>query len=153
MKLKVNDIAPNFSLEDQDGKLHSLAQYLGKKVVLYFYPKDDTPGCTKEACSFRDHQAALTGKNVVVLGVSMDSVESHKKFEEKYSLSFPLLADGKKEAVTPYGVYGEKMSFGKVRMGITRKTFLIGVDGRIEKIYSKVSTETHAADIIADWGL
>ncbi|HKB88363.1 MAG TPA: thioredoxin-dependent thiol peroxidase [Patescibacteria group bacterium] len=147
---KEGDSAIDFSLPDQDGKYHSLTNYHGKWVVLYFYPKDDTPGCTKEACSFRDSFRELTKLNVVVLGVSKDSVKSHKKFAEKYDLNFPILSDESKETIIAYGAWGPKKFMGREYDGIIRMTYLINPDGNIEKIYPKVNPLTHAEEIIQD---
>jgi len=130
--------APDFSLPDASGTLHSLADYRGKTVVLYFYPKDDTPGCTKEACGFRDLSDEFAQRDVVVLGVSPDGGEDHKKFAEKYNLPFPLLSDEDKEVMTAYGAYGEKMMYGKTRIGVIRSTTVIGPDGLVIKHWKKV---------------
>lgn len=145
--------APDFTLPaigDEavvtNGQVH-LAD-LKKKVVLYFYPKDDTPGCTKEACNFRDVYHQLQKQGVVVLGVSTDSVASHKKFAEKYGLPFPLLADTEKTVAQQYGVYGEKSMYGKKYMGVTRATFLIDEEGIVRKVWPKVKPEDHAAEVI-----
>ncbi len=142
--------AAAFTLPDQDGQEHSLKEYLGKWVVLYFYPKDDTPGCTAEACSFRDGYAALKRQGIVVLGVSADPVKKHKKFAEKYSLPFLLLADEEKKVVELYGVWNKKRFMGREYMGITRTTFLIDPEGRIAKIYEQVTPDKHADEILAD---
>ena len=146
----VGSPAPQFSLPDQHGTEHSLSQYLGKWVLLYFYPKDDTPGCTKEACAIRDADPDLSSLGAVVLGVSADSVTSHKKFAEKYSLAFPLLADESKEVINAYGVWGDKKLMGKEYEGILRTSFLIGPDGVIEKVYENVKPEAHAAEVLED---
>lgn len=140
--------APTFSLPDQNGIVHSLSQYKGKKVLLYFYPKDDTPGCTVEACSFRDNLARLQSHGIVVLGVSADSTESHKKFEEKHQLNFPLLADTEKEVVQAYGVLQEKSMFGKTFMGIHRDSFLIDEEGNIIKHFKKVKPAQHVQEVL-----
>jgi len=142
--------APTFTLEDQGGKEHSLADYAGKWVLLYFYPKDDTPGCTIEACTIRDQFKDFTKIGAVVLGVSTDSVASHKKFAEKYGLPFTLLADVNKEVVGAYGVFGEKKMMGKTYMGVRRTSFLIDPEGKVAKVYEKVKPEAHAAAVIAD---
>jgi peroxiredoxin Q/BCP len=149
LKLKVGDVAPEFSVATNGGGRVSLADYKGKNVVLYFYPKDDTPGCTKEACSFRDNFAALKKRGAVVLGVSPDPVKSHDKFVEKFKLPFTLLADDEKTIVTAYGVWGEKSFMGRNYMGVHRVTFLIGPDGRIKKIWPKVKPEEHVAEVLA----
>lgn len=151
--LKVGDKAPEFLLNDQDGKAHSLQDYSGKKLVIYFYPKDQTPGCIKEACNFRDNIDAFTANNIAVLGVSIDSEKSHQNFIEKQSLNFPLLADIDKKMVTDYGVWGEKSMYGRKFMGTFRKTFLVNEEGTIDKIYDKVKVATHAEDIIKDWDI
>ncbi len=150
MELVVGDKAPAFSLQDQEGKTHSLSQYNGQWVVLYFYPKDDTPGCTKEACSFRDNLPNFDGVNAVVLGVSADTVEKHAAFAEKYALSFSLLADPEKKVIEKYGVWQEKKNFGKVYFGIKRMTYLIGPDGKIAKIYKTVKPAEHGEKVLAD---
>lgn len=142
--------APAFTLPDQDGKKHALADYKGKWVLLYFYPKDDTPGCTIEACSFRDQFQDFTSIDAVVLGVSPDSVASHKKFAEKFELPFTLLADEHKEVVGAYGVFGEKKFMGKTYMGTSRTSFLIDPEGNIAKVYEKVKPPVHAAEVIKD---
>jgi len=150
MSLSVGDPAPDFSLSDADGNTYSLADLKGQRVVLYFYPRDNTPGCTKEACGFRDHYTAYQDKDVVVLGVSTDDAKSHGKFISKYNLPFPLLVDEGGEVASRYGVYGLKKFMGKEYMGITRSTFIIGADGTLEKIYAKVKAETHAETVLAD---
>ena len=142
--------AYQFSLPDQDNKIHSLKDYAGKKILLYFYPKDDTPGCTKEACNFRDRLDQLTNHGLVVLGVSKDSPESHVKFREKYSLTFPLLSDEQLEAAKGYGVWVEKSMFGKKYMGIQRDSFLIDEDGNIIKHYKKVKPAGHVDEVLKD---
>jgi peroxiredoxin Q/BCP len=148
-ELKVGDLAPAFEAQTQSGKTVSLKQLAGKTVILYFYPKDDTPGCTKEACGFRDGYAALQAKGAVILGVSADSVESHQKFATKFSLPFDLLADPERKIIEAYGAWGEKSMYGKKYMGIVRITVVIGPDGKIRQLYPKVSPETHAQDILA----
>ena len=150
MNLKVGDIAPDFELPDQDGKTHKLSDYLGQKILVYFYPKDDTPGCTKEACQIRDNFPKFSSVNTLVLGISTDSVESHKKFAQKYRLPFTLLADVKKEVVNSYGVYKPKKLFGKEFFGTVRTSFLIDDRGKIAKIYEKVKPEVHAASVLTD---
>ncbi len=142
--------APDFSLPDQEGKTHALSGYLGKWVLLYFYPKDDTPGCTKEACMLRDALPHFTGLSAAVLGVSVDSVESHKKFAEKYGLPFTLLADPEKHVVNLYSVWGEKQMMGKTYLGTKRTSFLIGPDGVIKKVYEGVKPDIHAEEVLAD---
>jgi len=147
--LEINKAAPDFELPDQNGKIHSLAQYKGKKVLLYFYPKDDTPGCTTEACSFRDSYDELSSK-LVVLGVSPDSVASHKKFAEKYNLNFPILSDEGHKLADTYEVWGEKKFMGRTYMGVTRASFLIDEAGNLAKIYPKVVPKEHVAEVTAD---
>ena len=140
--------AIDFSLPDQNGKIHQLSNYKGKWVVLFFYPKDDTPGCTKEACGFRDGIVELKKLDVVVLGVSADSVASHKKFADKYHLNFPLLSDEKKEVIKKYGAWGKKKFLGKEFEGILRITYLINPQGEIVKKFEKVKPDIHAQEII-----
>ena len=147
--LKEGDPAPPFTADTNGGGKISLADLQGKNVILYFYPKDDTPGCTKEACAFRDHFAEFKTKRAVVLGVSIDPVKSHDKFVEKFKLPFTLLADEDKHLVQAYGVWGQKSFMGRKYMGIHRVTFLIGPDGRIKKIWPKVKPEAHAAEVLA----
>lgn len=142
--------APDFTLLDQDGTSHTLSAYQGKRVLLYFYPKDDTPGCTKEACMLRDALPNFTKLDAVVFGVSADSVKSHKKFAEKYGLPFTLLADEGKEVVNAYGVWGKKKMMGREYDGIFRTSFLIAADGSIEKVYENVKPELHAAQVLKD---
>ena len=148
-ELVVGAKAPVFSAPDQSGKTVSLADFKGKKVVLYFYPKDDTPGCTTEACSFRDEHSAFLKKGAVVLGVSPDSAKSHTKFIEKFSLPFPLLADEDKTIANAYGVWVEKSMYGKKYMGVERSTFVIGPDGKLLAIYRKVKPAEHTAEVLA----
>ena len=150
LKLKEGDFAPEFSTATNGGGHVSLAELKGKSVVLYFYPRDDTPGCTKEACAFRDEFAEFKKRGAVVLGVSPDSAKSHDKFVEKFKLPFTLLADEEKKIVTAYGVWGEKSFLGKRYFGTHRVTFLIGPDGRIKKIWPKVKPEEHAAEVLAN---
>ena len=142
--------APAFTLPDQEGKEHSLSGYKGRWVLLYFYPKDDTPGCTIEACAIRDQFKDFTKIGAVVLGVSTDSVASHKKFANAYELPFTLLADVTKEVVGQYGVFGEKKFMGRTYLGTMRTSFLIDPKGKIVKVYEKVKPEIHAAEVIAD---
>lgn len=141
--------APDFTATDQDGHTVSLNQFAGKKVVLYFYPKDDTPGCTAEACDFRDNYQGLTAQDIVVLGVSVDDEQSHQKFIAKHNLPFTLLADTDKKIVEAYGVWVEKNNFGKKYMGIARKTFLIDEQGVITHIIDKVDTKNATAQVLA----
>lgn len=137
--------APSFRLQDTEGNIHTLDQYRGKWVVLYFYPKDDTPGCTTEACSFRDAHEALLGKQAVVLGVSRDNAGSHEKFTKKYSLSFPLLSDPDHTTMDAYGAWGKKM-FGQE--GVLRKTFIIDPEGQVVKVYGRVTPIGHAEQVL-----
>lgn len=150
MKIEAGKPAPDFTLPDQDGKAHKLSDYRGQWVLLYFYPEDDTPGCTKEACVIRDYFPQFGGLKAKVLGVSVDSVASHKKFEEKYKLPFILLADEKKEVVKQYGVWREKNFLGKKYIGTARTSFLIDPEGKIVKIYEKVKPEAHATEVLED---
>jgi peroxiredoxin Q/BCP len=149
LKLKEGDQAPTFTVATSGGGKISLADYLGKNVILYFYPRDDTPGCTKEACAFRDGFAAFKKKGAVIFGVSPDSVKSHDKFVEKFKLPFTLLADEDKKIVEAYGVWGEKSFMGRKYLGVYRVTFLIGKDGKIRKIWPTVKPEEHAAEVLA----
>jgi peroxiredoxin Q/BCP len=143
------DKAPDFSLSDQNGQTISLSDFAGKKVVLYFYPKDNTPGCTRQACAFAENYAGFRDKDIVVIGISKDSVASHKKFAEKYDLPFILLADPELQAIQAYGVWQEKKLYGKISMGVVRTTFIIDEKGMIEKIMPKVKPDTNAAEILA----
>lgn len=144
------DTAPDFSLPDQDGKMHTLASYRGRWVLLYFYPKDSTPGCTKEACMIRDAFPRFEKIHAHVFGISADSVQSHKKFAETYQLPFPLLSDAEKTVVTAYGVWREKQMMGKKFFGIVRSSFLIDPEGVVRKFYPSVKPETHAEEVLAD---
>ncbi|MBN1481520.1 thioredoxin-dependent thiol peroxidase [candidate division KSB1 bacterium] len=147
--LQPGDRAPDFSLPASTGETISLSSYKGKKrVVLYFYPKDDTSGCTKEACSFRDNLAAIESQDTMVLGVSPDSLKSHEKFIGKYDLNFPLLSDEDHTVAESYGAWGEKSMYGKTYMGMIRKTFVIGKDGIIEHAFHKVKAAEHGAEIL-----
>lgn len=150
LKLKEGDIAPAFTAATSGGGTVSLADLKGKNVVLYFYPRDDTPGCTKEACAFRDHFAGFKKKGAVVLGVSIDPVKSHDKFAAKFKLPFTLLADEDRKIVEAYGVWGEKSFMGRKYQGTHRVTFLIGPDGRIRKIWPRVKPEKHAAEVLGE---
>ena len=149
--LSVGDKAPQFKLNDQDGNLVQMSDFKGQKLVIYFYPKDQTPGCIKEACSFRDNIDAYKKHNIAVLGVSIDNEKSHQNFIKKQELNFPLLADVEKEMVNSYEVWGEKSMYGRKYMGTFRKTFLINESGSIDKIYEKVKVATHAEDVLTDW--
>ncbi|ALL08939.1 thiol peroxidase [Pedobacter sp. PACM 27299] len=147
-ELTAGQAAPDFTATDQDGNPISLNQFKGKKVVLYFYPKDNTPGCTAEACDFRDNYQGLIAKGIVVLGVSIDSEQSHQKFASKYELPFTLIADPDKKIVEAYGVWGEKNMYGKKYMGTNRKTFLIDENGVITHIIAKVDTKNATAQVL-----
>jgi peroxiredoxin Q/BCP len=149
LKLKDGDVAPPFQARTNGGGEVSLADYQGRSVILYFYPRDDTPGCTKEACGFRDQFAAFKQQGAVILGVSTDTAKSHEKFADKFKLPFPLLADEDRQIVSAYGVWGEKRFMGRKYMGTHRVTFLIGPDGRIRKIWPNVKPEEHAAEVLA----
>ena len=148
-KLKEGDKAPDFSVTDESGKTVSLKDLRGKKFVLYFYPKDDTPGCTKEACSFRDSFSKFKKRGIEVFGVSLDSEKSHQKFIDKFSLPFRLLADTDRQLADSFGTYGEKKFMGRTYMGVNRMTFLIDEKGKIKKIFSKVKPEEHAEEVLA----
>ncbi len=149
LKLKEGDPAPDFTVLTNGGGQVSLADFRGKNVILYFYPRDNTPGCTTEACGFRDQFAAFKKKGAVVLGVSTDPVKSHDKFVEKFTLPFTLLADEDKKIVQAYGVWGEKSFMGRKFMGTNRVTFLIGPDGNIKKIWPTVKPAEHPAEVLA----
>ena len=148
-KPDVGDKAPAFSLEDQSGKTVKLSDFKGKTVVLYFYPKDDTPGCTREACAFRDEHSALQKAGAVVLGVSPDSGPSHAKFAGKYKLPFPLLADTDHAVSEKYGAWGEKSLYGRKFVGITRSTFLIDGSGKVARVWPKVKVDGHVDEVLA----
>ena len=153
MILKQGDKAPAFTTTDQDGKTVSLKDFKGKKVVLYFYPHDNTPTCTTEACNLRDNFSVLAEKGIIILGVSEDSAASHKKFEQKYSLPFPLLVDENHQLLDAYGVWNEKKFMGKTYMGTLRTTFLINEKGKIDHIIEKVESKNHAGQILITWGI
>ena len=154
MALQIGDAAPDFTLPDQNGELVSLAGFKGRRVVIYFYPKDDTPGCTKEACNFRDQWAAFEQHGIKVLGISRDGASSHSKFVAKYSLPFTLLSDAEPCPVAEsYESYGLKKFMGREYMGMMRHTFVVDAEGKIEKAYTKVKAETMADDILRDLGL
>ena len=146
--IKEGDAAPDFEARDAEGDNVRLSDLRGQKVVLYFYPKDDTPGCTKEACSFRDSFAEFGRRGIKVLGVSLDDERSHRKFADKYKLPFTLLADTDHAVAEAYGVYGEKQFMGKKYMGVSRKTFLIDEQGKIKKVFDKVNVEEHADEVL-----
>ncbi len=148
--LEIGMKAPNFTLKDKNGNDVSLSDFLGKRVVLYFYPKDNTPGCTRQACAFAGAYKQFEAKGVEVIGISKDSVASHVKFAEKYDLPFVLLSDPDRIAIEAYGVWQEKKMCGKVSMGVVRTTFIIDEDGNIEKVMPKVKPDTNAADILAE---
>lgn len=151
--LNVGDKAPDFTLRDKDGRTVSLSDFKGRKVVLYFYPKDNTPGCSRQACAFAGAYDIFSDNGVVVIGVSKDSEASHQKFAEKYELPFILLSDPEKEAIQAYGVWQEKKNYGKVSMGVVRSTFIIDEGGLIEKVMPKVKPDTNAEEIIDYLGL
>ncbi len=146
--LNINDKAINFTLPNQDGEIVSLSDFKGKKVVLYFYPKDDTPGCTTEACAFRDAYDDILDLGAVVLGVSADNEESHMKFRTKYHLPFHLLADTEKKVLEAYGAWGEKKMYGKTYMGVIRSTYIIDETGNISHVWPKVTPKNHADEIL-----
>jgi len=146
--LEVGKKAPNFKLKDQNGNIISLSDYKGKNVVLYFYPKDNTSGCTAEACNFRDEFPKFKNLKAAIIGVSPDSVESHKKFADKFNLPFTLLSDEKKEILEKYGVWKEKSMYGKKYMGVERTTYIIDAEGKIKKIFPKVKVPDHNKEVI-----
>lgn len=149
--LAIGDLAPDFQCPDQDGRLHQLSDYRGKKVILFFYPKADTPGCTAESCNLRDNYDLLMEKGFAILGVSADKEISQKKFSEKYKFQFPLLADTDKSIIKAYGVWGQKKFMGKAFDGILRTTYIIGETGKIEKVFTKVETKSHATQILNEY--
>lgn len=149
MPISANRPAPEFTLPDENGQLRSLSDYRGQAVVLYFYPKDDTPGCTKEACSFRDDYSAYQDSGVTILGVSPDSPKSHTRFKEKYHLPFTLLSDEDHQVAELYGVWGKKKMMGREYMGILRTTFVIGADGDIVKVFENVKPADHSAEVLS----
>ena len=146
--LKIGDKAPEFTLQDKNGNEVSLNNFLGKKVVLYFYPKDSTPGCTRQACAFASAYEQFKSNDIVVIGISKDSIASHVKFAEKYNLPFILLSDPERKAIEAYGVWQEKKMCGKVGMGVVRTTFIIDENGNIEKVMDKVKPDTNALEIL-----
>lgn len=150
--LEIGSKAPEFTLPDQNGEMHSLSEYKGKKVILYFYPKDNTAGCTKQACGFAELYPQFLEKDAVVLGVSKDSVASHKKFEEKYGLPFTLLSDPELTAIQAYDVWQEKKNYGKVSMGVVRTTYLIDEEGNIAKVFGKVKAADNPAQMLGELG-
>ena len=146
--LTIGTQAPDFTLFDKNGNAVSLSDFLGKRVVLYFYPKDNTPGCTRQACAFAGAYKEFEARGVVVIGISRDSVASHQKFAEKYDLPFILLSDPDRVAIEAYGVWQEKKNYGKVSMGVVRSTYIIDADGKIEAVMPKVKPDTNAAEIL-----
>ena len=148
--LEVGTKAPDFTLPDQNGNMHSLSDYRGKKVILYFYPKDNTPGCTKQACGFAERYPQFIEKGAVVLGISKDSVASHKKFEEKYGLPFTLLSDPELVAIQAYDVWQEKKNYGKTYMGVVRTTYLIDEEGKIAKAFDKVKAADNPEQMLGE---
>ena len=146
--MNIGDTAPDFALQDKTGNQVKLSDFAGKKVVLYFYPKDNTPGCTRQACAFAAAYDDFKKRNITVIGISKDSVESHRKFAEKHNLPFILLADPELQAIQAYGVWQEKKLYGKVSMGVVRTTFIIDENGKIEKIMPKVKPDTNAGEIL-----
>jgi peroxiredoxin Q/BCP len=150
--IEVGDMAPEFALPSDSGDVVRLSELRGKRVVLFFYPKDDTSGCTKEACGFRDALPAISLRNALVFGVSPDPVRSHERFRDKYDLNFPLLADEDHAVAEAYGAWGLKKLYGREYRGILRSTFVVGEDGRIEKAYRKVKPAQHAEEVLADLG-
>ena len=150
--LEVGTKAPDFTLPDQNGNMHSLSEYRGKKVILYFYPKDNTPGCTKQACGFAERYPQFIEKGAVVLGISKDSVASHKNFEEKYGLPFTILSDPELVAIQAYDVWQEKKNYGKTYMGVVRTTYLIDEEGKIAKAFDKVKAADNPEQMLGELG-
>ncbi len=148
-KIMINEVAPDFTLKNQKGERRTLSDYRGQYVVLYFYPKDDTPGCTLQACSYRDNMAAFTSRNIKVFGISKDDEQSHVKFSSKFDLNFELLADDQKEVVSLYDVYKEKNMYGKMVMGVVRTTFVIDPQGKIVAIFDKVNPEEDVEKVLS----
>jgi peroxiredoxin Q/BCP len=146
-EINIGDLAPDFEAQDESGKKHALKDYKGKTLILYFYPKDNTSGCTQEACDFRDSFSRFSKKGATVLGVSPDSAKSHQGFKSKYDLPFPLLADEDKKICEAYGVWKEKSMYGRKYMGLERSTFLIGPDGRIQEVFRKVKVSGHVEEL------
>src|SRR5262245_31431377 len=152
MRLQPGDPAPDFTLPDQEGRPVALAGYRGRRVVVYFYPQDDTPGCTKEACQFNDSLADFTSRGVEVLGISADDADSHRRFRAKYGLGFTLLTDPGHQVATRYGAYGEKMLYGRPTTGVIRSTFLVDGEGRVERAWYGVRADGHAARVLTEVG-
>ena len=150
MKIEIGKLAPDFVLPDKDGKEHKLSEYKGSWVLIYFYPRDNTPGCTKEACQIRDNFSDFKKLDTVVLGISADSVASHQKFSEKFNLPFPILSDTEKVVAKLFGVWGKKKFMGREYMGIKRMSFLINPQGKIAKIYEQVKPDIHAKEVLED---
>lgn len=146
--LKLKEKAPEFSLPDSSGKVNSLKDFLGKKVIVYFYPKDNTPGCTRQACSFRDYSQEFEKRNAVVIGISKDNLKSHQKFANSHNLNFILLSDESLQTLKDYGVFGEKKLYGKTFLGVSRTTYVIDENGYIEKVFEKANPDTNAKEII-----
>ena len=146
--LGAGDVAPDFALADQDGNIHSLAEYRGRTVVLYFYPRDETPGCTTQACSFRDGHAEILAEGAIVLGVSRDDADSHRDFRERHRLPFPLLVDAEATVSERYGAWGEKVLYGRRFQGMTRSTFIIGPDGILTKVWKRARAAGHGAAVL-----
>lgn len=153
MALRKGSKAPKFTLPDQDGNMVSLTDFQGKKLAIYFYPQDNTPTCTTQACNLRDNIALLKKKGIEVIGVSADSERKHQNFRKKFSLPFPLLADTEMQMIKAYGVWGEKTTFGRIYMGIRRTTFLINEAGKIDHIITKVNAADHSSQILEAWGM
>ena len=151
-KLAAGDKAPAFTLPDQDGKKVSLKDFKGRPVIVYFYPRDDTPGCTKEACQFNDNLRAFSRSKASIVGISADSAESHKKFRAKYGLKFPLLTDADHKVGEAYGAWGEKTLYGKKSIGVIRSTFLIGPDGKVQRAWYRVKADGNAAKVLEEVG-
>ncbi len=149
--LKIGDEAPEINAKDQNGILILLKDFIGKKVIVYFYPKDDTPGCTAEACNLRDNYEQLISKGFKIIGISADDEKKHQKFSEKYDLPFPLIPDTEKKIINAYGVWGPKKFMGRTFDGINRTTFIVSEDGKIEKIFSKVDTKNHTQQILEEY--
>ena len=148
--LKIGDAAPDFTLPDADGNMIALKDFRGRKVVLYFYPKDNTPGCSRQACAFAENYEGFKSRDIAVIGISKDSVASHRKFADKYNLPFTLLADPELTAIQSYGVWQEKKLYGKVSMGVVRTTFIIDEKGSVAKVMPKVKPDTNASEILAE---